>query len=88
MITDNPLIELVTAKAYHADGGTGDVFPTYQAFSYFLRRYAKELCDDNAFIPRQGSAASLVDPSRLPASIRRIMHREGSNLSAILSDSP
>ena len=86
MTMDNSLNQLVTAKVYHAEGGTGDVFPTYQAFLIFLRRHAKELCDDNAFIPRHGSAGSLVDPDRLPASIRRIMHREGTNLITVMHD--
>ena len=80
MATDNSLTQLITAKSYYGEGSTGDVFPTYQSFSIFLRRHAKELCDDSAFIPRQGSAGSLVDPQRLPASIRGIMQREAGDL--------
>ena len=70
------LRHLQSAKAFYKNGGTGSVFPTYQAFVVFLRRYAKELCANGAFIPRQGSAGSLVDPNLIARSIRQIMESE------------
>ena len=84
MTTDNFLTPLTTSKSYYVQGGTGAVFPTYQAFSIFLRRHAKELCEDGAYIPRQGSAGSLVDPQKIDSSIRSIMHREGALLASVI----
>ena len=84
MSAANDLTRLTTSRSFFDSGETGEVFPTYQAFSFFLRRHAKELCDDGAYIPRQGSAASLVDPEIISLSIRRIMAREGSMILQVL----
>ena len=80
MSTATDLSRLTTSRSFFDSGATGEVFPTYQAFSFFLRRHAKELCDDDAYIPRQGSAGSLVDPEIIGMSIRRIITREGALL--------
>ena len=84
MTAPSDLKQLVTARDFYAAGRTGDVFPTYQAFSFFLRRHATELCEHGVFIPRQGSAGSLVDSHGIGKSIREIMAREGALLVRVL----
>ena len=85
MESKTELRHLQSAKAFFENGGTGSVFPTYQSFVVFLRRHARELCADGAFIPRQGSAGSLVDPNLIAFSIRRIMESEAHQLTSLIS---
>ncbi|MEQ9465597.1 MAG: hypothetical protein RJQ10_18195 [Haliea sp.] len=49
------------ASDWVAESG-GDVFPTFASFQWFIRKHRQELVGSRQYLPRRGSAGSLIGP--------------------------